>query len=138
MAGRVFEGVTCYLCQEQGHFAKSCPFKSAVEKAKEDRKKISAKQQYYKGVEMKSDDDKDEDSSGDESLNVQWAFSYYSDEVASKYNNKDILLDTGSTVSVFKNNKLITGIKKTSGKLRAFSNGVWQDSQHVGMVPKFF
>ena len=63
---------------------------------------------------MKSDDDKDEDSSGDESLNVQWAFSYYSDEVASKYNDKDILLDTGSTVSVFKNDKLITGIKKMS------------------------
>ena len=37
------------------------------------------------------------------------------------------LIDTGSTVSVFKNKSYLSNIKKAPVKLRAFSNGGWQD-----------
>mmetsp|Transcript_14743 Transcript_14743/g.21055 ORF Transcript_14743/g.21055 Transcript_14743/m.21055 type:complete len:154 (-) Transcript_14743:15-476(-) len=80
----------------------------------------------------------DNESSDKDSLCVEWAFSYYNNDVTSNYSNEDILIDTGSTVSVFKNESLLMNTKNAIGKLRAFSNGGWQDSTRVGMVPKFF
>jgi len=143
---RVFKGIICYLCQDKGHYIISCLLKKVLDDAKQKRIKVSAEQQYYKGVSVKDvkqkmDEDVnngDNESSDKDSLCVEWAFSYYNNDVTSNYSNEDILIDTGSTVSVFKNESLLMNTKNAIGKLRAFSNGGWQDSTRVGMVPKFF
>ena len=108
-----------------------------LNKAKTDRKKLTAEQQYYNGVELESSDSEDM-SKSDNSLDVEWAFTFYHDDTVQKYTKDDILLDTGSTVSVFKNRDLLTHVQKAKRKLRAFTNGGWQDSTQVGMVPGFF
>mmetsp|Transcript_7064 Transcript_7064/g.10125 ORF Transcript_7064/g.10125 Transcript_7064/m.10125 type:complete len:190 (+) Transcript_7064:1625-2194(+) len=146
-----FAGITCYLCIKEGYYSSSCPLKIVLDKAKEDwaKKSLSADQQFYNGVKMESDKSNfnnsdadssdDDDSSTDGSFNVMWtARSYYRNNVKQKYMEDDILLYTGSTGLVFKNKNLLLNIKKANGKLRAFTNGSWQDSTEVGMVPGFF
>ena len=54
------------------------------------------------------------------------------------YSDTDILLDTGSTMSVFKNKKMLLNVRKSKKVLRAYSNGGYQDSQNVGDVPGMF
>ena len=54
------------------------------------------------------------------------------------YNEGDILLDTGSTVSVFKDSKMLTDIHETKQTMRALTNGGYQDSTKKGILPGFF
>ena len=46
-----------------------------------------------------------------------------------KYSDTDILLDTGSTMSVFKNEKMLLNVRKSKRILRVYSNGGFQYSQ---------
>ena len=108
-----------------------------LNKAKTDRKKLTAEQQYYNGVELESSDSEDM-SKSDNSLDVEWAFTFYHDDTVQKYTKDDILLDMESTVSVFKNRDILTHVQKAKKKLRTFTNVGWQDSTQVGMVPCFF
>ena len=55
-----------------------------------------------------------------------------------KYEDTDILLDTGSTVSVIKNHKMLINIEDKGRKLRAYTNGGHQDSTKEGDLPGFF
>lgn len=67
--------------------------------------------------------------------------SFQGHQVGDKYNKKDgkdILLDTGSTHSVFKNDKMLLNICKRTTTLRAFTNGGVQDSSMVAELPGFF
>lgn len=45
-----------------------------------------------------------------------------------RYSTRDILLDTGSTCSVFNNKQMLIDVKKNRTKMRAYSNGGHQDS----------
>ena len=58
--------------------------------------------------------------------------------MGNEYEEDDILLDTGSTVSVFKNSKILTDIRKTGQTLRALTNGGHQDSNMKEILPGFF
>ena len=49
-----------------------------------------------------------------------------------------ILLDTGSTVSVFKNRDLLKNVKTSENTLCAYTNGGHQDSSLQGDLPGFF
>ena len=54
------------------------------------------------------------------------------------YLDTDLLIDTGSTCSVFKNAQMLTDIKKSKTIMRTVSNGGHQDSRLTGMFPGFF
>ena len=45
-----------------------------------------------------------------------------------KYSDTDILIDTGSTCSVFKNAKMLINIMRSKVIMRAVTNGGHQDS----------
>ena len=47
-------------------------------------------------------------------------------------------MDTGSTVSVFKNKEALRNITKSASALRAHTNGGFQDSVLQGYLPGFF
>ena len=52
-----------------------------------------------------------------------------------KYGKNAVLLDTGSTFSVFNNRKMLVDVRKSTRKLQAYSNGGYQDSEWKGTVP---
>ena len=55
-----------------------------------------------------------------------------------KYSDNNILLDTGSTCSVFKNANMLINIVRRKYRMRAMTNGGHQDSHCVGLFPGFF
>ena len=55
-----------------------------------------------------------------------------------EYDEWDILLDTGSTISVFKTKKMLTDVKPSKETMRALTNGGFQDSKMRGILPGFF
>ena len=59
-------------------------------------------------------------------------------EIIIIYDDTDILLDTGSTCSVFKNINMLIGVKRSMSTMRALSNGGHQDSTQMGTSPGFF
>ena len=54
------------------------------------------------------------------------------------YHGTDILIDTGSTMSIFNNPKMLLNIRKSKKTMRAYSNGGHQDSNQVGNFPGLF
>ena len=115
--GKVKEGITCYNCNKEGHYSDKCPF--ANEGTEE--------QHYQDAAEIEGDDE------STESLVV--SFQYAQVERARKYGKEAILLDTGSTCSVFNNRKMLLNVRRTSQTLRAYTNGGHQDSNMKGEVP---
>ena len=73
-------------------------------------------QQYYQGIEVESaveEENNDEDNNSvEDSVNINWGFSYHSISGPNNYKETDILIDTGSTVSVFNNDQLLTNVRK--------------------------
>ena len=54
------------------------------------------------------------------------------------YKSTDILIDTGSTLSVFNNNRMLLNVRRSKKTMRAYSNGGHQDSNLVGDFPAMF
>ena len=54
------------------------------------------------------------------------------------YSSTDILLDSGSSCSVFNNNKILKNIVDNNTTLRYYTNGGHQDLHKRGHVPGFF
>ena len=54
------------------------------------------------------------------------------------YLDTDLLINTGSTCSVFKNARMLTDVKQRKTVMRTVSNGGHQDSRLTGMFPGFF
>ena len=54
------------------------------------------------------------------------------------YDNKYILIDTGSTFSVIKNEKILINIHKSKRTLRSVTNGDILDHNMMGHLPGFF
>ena len=53
------------------------------------------------------------------------------------YRDTDMLLDTGSTVSVIKNAGMLINIREATHNLRVYTNGGHQDSTKKGELPGF-
>ena len=54
------------------------------------------------------------------------------------YHVTDILIDTGSTMSIFNNPIMLLNIRKSKKTMRAYSSGGHQDSNQVGDFPGLF
>ena len=76
----------CYSCNKRGHYSGECPEKNGSSNTEETR--------YAENLSVNSDPDSEEGS------------------LILNYDEGDILLDTGSTVSVFINETMITDVKE--------------------------
>ena len=76
-----------------------------------------------------------EDESGEI---VHFSWTQVTQAKNSRYQDTDILLDTGSTFSVFKNRDMLLNVRKSGRTLKAFTNGGRQDSDQVADLPGFF
>ena len=101
--------VKCYEYGKMGHYAAQCPTKI------NDGKKSGTQETYHaEDVTVNSDTD-----SSDESVLITY-YNHMTEE--NKYEDTAILLDTGSTVSVFKNRKMLTDIQETDVTMKALTN----------------
>ena len=60
------------------------------------------------------------------------------DSRSRKYSDTNILINTGSTCSVFKNEHMLINIVKSRTIIPAIPNSGHQDSDHVGLFSGFF
>ena len=86
-------------------------------------------------------DSNDEISDESTFIHFQWmqiGLNQHHDTRRAAYKNTDILIDTGSTFSIFKNHKMLLNIRRSPKLLKAFTNGGKQVSEFMGDLPGFF
>ena len=119
----VNEDITCYYCGKKGHYATTCPLKENVEA------KQTGENHMIEGTEIGEEED-------DENEMIT-SYCYHLNGIT--YHDDDsVLIDTGSIVSVFKNEKLLEGVSEVNQTMRALTNGGHQDSRMKGILPGFF
>ena len=64
-------------------------------------------------------------------------FNFMHQEEINSLPSTSVLIDTGSTVSVFKNKELLRNVTKSGSALHAHTNGGFQDSVLQGYLPGF-
>ena len=145
--GRVIDRITCFKCLKRGHFADMCPNteigashniiadevdvaepedgEDAVGYEHDENEVISCDNNEWTNMQGENIGARNEDSSDDDSLVVAFQFMGMAAKLATnrQYSDTDILLDTGSTMSVFKNAKMLLNVRKSKRVLRAYSNG---------------
>ena len=84
-----------------------------------------------------------DDNNNFEESNVN--FMLYQEAIIHNINNKDrnysssdILLDSGSSCSVFNNDEILENIKDIDTTMRCYTNGGYQDLHEKGHFPGFF
>ena len=138
--GRLIQHITCYNCRRKGHYADNCP---------EDEANQNDNQQH---IQLRNDNNSNistADTEMDEQLMqvehnehtediVHFSWTQVSNASDQKYKDTDILIDTGSMFSVFKNPQMLLNIRPSERKMKAYTNGGRQDSTLVGELPGFF
>ena len=116
--GKLFQDVECYRCNKKGHYANQCPLvgKDGV--------------QLMMVCETEVPPTEDE---GD-----RLGFNFMQRKDITSLPDTSVLIDTGSTISVFKNKEVLMNITKSASSLRAHTNGGYQDSTLQGYLPGFF
>jgi hypothetical protein len=120
--GEIHNDIKCYNCNKQGHYASSCPDTAAA-----------GVQMLQLGESTHNDPDDDAYESAFTFLNLEsnaYTFAQASNLIPSSL----ILLDSQSTVSVFKNHTLLTNIRPSPRPLRMHTNGGTQLSTQMGHV----
>ena len=108
--GSLRPGVTCYACTLPGHMAGECPTGQAPSPTTPATTGTTLTQYAYVLAQSAQE--------GEHGIDPDW-----------------ILLDSQSTISVFKNAKFLTNIRNSGRMLRAITNGGHQDSSMVGDFP---
>ena len=124
--GRINPNIKCYSCEKYGHYADNCPQLPR----KEDGAITEGQQHHMHGATLDTiSDDEDGES-------LVFGFTYLSAKAEPDRNA--ILLDTGSNCSIFNNKSLLTDVRPSLVKLRAYTNGGHQDSSQVGRYADTF
>ncbi len=101
--GVTHEGITCFRCNNTGHYASDCPDEQQPGSG------ASGTTLLQYGMVL---------AQGTAAIDPSW-----------------ILLDSQSTISVFRNPDMLTNIRPSDHTLRAVTNGGYQDSTLVGDFP---
>ena len=147
---RFISHITCYRCGRKGHNADNCP----EEQPKSQQQRHMRAQEYQETNEDDEDrnvNDQDNQhlqvNSDNEAINgsafvhFQWmqiTLNQQNDVKSTAYKDTDVLINTGSTLSVFKNHKMLLNTHQSPKLLKAFTNGGKQVSEFMGDLPVFF
>lgn len=77
----------------------------------------------------------EEDDSDDESVIIDFQFAM---GTSGLYDDKTILIDTGSTFSVMKNPKMVVDIRKSKKVMKVETNSGVHETNHKAFLPVFF
>ena len=124
--------ITCFSCNSQGHYASVCP--AAVGTTNLDTtigEKTDAGQQ---GDVLGNDNEEDDDD--DESNNSLYGCTFAT-SADNEIPNTWILLDSQSTVSIFRNKSFLRNIRTSPTKLVVDTNGGKQVSSMIGNLKNF-
>ena len=138
--GRLISHISCYNCGRKGHYADNCPGQVCTE---------TNEQQHVQTQDNSDDDNSVNGADTNEQLLqmgepeneheiVHFSWNQMNTNNRDKYKDTDILIDTGSTFSVFKNPQMLLNIRRGERKMTAYTNGGQQDSTLVGDLPGFF
>ena len=111
MDGRTVEHITCYNCGKRGHYAANFPVASNECTMQEQHAHIYDRNSTDGGIESDVDEqmmqleDITEEAGDDEIVHFSWSMILKTN--GNNYLDMDILLDTGSTFSVFKNHQMV-------------------------------
>ena len=119
--GTTHDGITCYECKDEGHYASSCP-----KKGKKGPKKLTMQHVTALQVVLQNE------SSDPNTSNMTFVQNYKS-PIPSSW----VLLDSQSTVSVFRSPDLLSNIRRSSETLTVLTNGGPQLSDWVGTSSLF-
>jgi Zinc knuckle len=103
---------TCYACNLPGHMRNECPAVRSATTTQMPAATTGTTLTQYAYVLAQAARE------GEHGIDPNW-----------------ILLDSQSTISVFKNDAFLTNIRDSGHTLRAITNGGHQDSNHVGDFP---
>ena len=131
--GRTIAHITYYNCGKKGHYADNCPAEEQGQNNEEQHVHVTDEHDnelHDGGDQMLQFEDNDDDI-----IHFSWTQVHYAN--SARYLDTDILLDTGSTFSVFKNKDMLLNIRDGDQTLKAYTNGGRQDSNLVADIPGF-
>jgi hypothetical protein len=118
--GKVYPRITCTICNQLGHYATFCP-----------TRKNHQQHAMMDDIELEPDSDSDYDS-----ICAEFTFAQ---RISGNNEYKDcILIDSGSSCSVFCDKSLLTNIRTSEKQLNVITNGGPQVSTQCGDFYKFF
>ena len=139
--GRLIPHITCYNCGKKGHYADNCPTQVCTPVNEEQHVQMN----NSNSSEHQEEDDSDveqqhlqTEGTDDNTDIIHFSWTQVNRYKGLDYTDTDILLDTGSTFSVFKNPDMVLNIRNSGRKLKAYTNGGRQDSAQVADLPGFF
>ena len=136
--GIMHQNIKCFNCNRKGHYADQCPFIEVENQHNQVEEEVTSEPEVEHGTQQfitaQENDVEAEESSG----NVEYAFEFCFPQVEQGCDKNAILIDTGSTCSVFNNRNMVLNIRKSKRVLRAKTNGGYQDTTHMADLPGFF
>ena len=142
--GKIIAQIKCFRCNRYGHYADQCPIIEENEQhhnTHEDSNNSDGEVenevvQHMQETELSSESD-------DDSIIVSFIHAMNSSVTSEETKREEkpsteILLDTGSTCSVFNNRKMLINVRKAKRKLVANTNGGPHVCDMEGELPGFF
>ena len=129
--GTTHEHITCFNCNSKGHYASVCPATTGTTNL---HTTVEAAVEGTNDNDNDGDDDTDEDEAEEEDAFYGCTFAT-SD--ATGIPDSWILLDSQSTVSIFRNPRFLRNIRESPTKLVVDTNGGKQISTMVGDLKNF-
>ena len=125
--GILHENITCFHCQGPGHYASQCPLRG-------DDNGTTSGTRGNSGVTMLQQHD-----SSPSSYNFTFALvdCCFSQPPRCSIPDTWVLLDSQSTISVFRNASLLSNIRPSTHPLTVYTNGGHQVSRLLGDIPNF-
>ena len=144
--GKIVNRITCFKCNKRGHYADQCPTNNTTEHQHHMQSSMNEhhdNEEEHQEVEDQHLQVGDNGSLSDESVVVHFSWAQVNlnqqgNNQGHGYTDADILIDTGSTFSIFKNPKMVLNVRKSRRPLKALSNGGKQESYLTADLPGFF